>query len=744
MLGALTCVDPGWQALAKLAAQVCIVPFVVVFVLCITTWWAEVWASRQPDSALNLHCPSLPQSQASLITAYTPDTRALVASSHCVMLDWAAFALMPLSPMKVEWKMSLARHRLSRIEIAKHRLAKSSWHSQASLTPDTDLHVESLASAELPAARSRMRSSVDILESTPATPWNPSNDVIEVVEAVGITARSAAVAGYSKRGVVTDVHDIADEVAMQAGHNDCPPGAANSSFPEVQILASSITKAQERCFDGRRCLAWACGSYAGSHMRRIVVVAAVAEIAYWTSMMTASPTPQTILGIAALSTLTWTLSILLLLVVVWYWVRIARSAKRLRYVKAQQELRDAEMAGSSIAWDSGRVSGGLAAPFDATADPYAAAVLGLVTFVFIGIATGGIIASLTNAADHVQCRARGQALAVTNRSNTNAPLQDSGCGIPAFPGVVHSAIVVIGLMLVGAVASNAGNALGESFRCQVTIAWQRASTHVARHAWSLHSQISSSGSMVRNNTAGSAMKQHSPPGSILSLPIATPNLTTANTAVATGALGPARAATEAGPVLLNDTSREKRPPPQGHIPVIDSPGDHPRVTLPGRSWSAGSAMVDSVATAPAAASGRPPDALISSCSARLGTMPLHNLPGRTSQLVREARRRADLLARIRLRIRLFVTTITILGLSRLADALALSMQGHLGQLLLFSLAGIQVFLRFVILLTATIASTSPSSLDAIGRALCLCCRNTAVSRIAPVASSAANSLAGSV
>jgi hypothetical protein len=471
-----------------------------------------------------------------------------------------------------------------------------------------------------------------------------------------------------------------------------------------------------------------CGPYAASHVRRLVVAAAAVDAMYMFLVALAAPSQALIVVAAALSTIGWLMLIAIILVVVWYWVRLARSTKRLRYVQGQQALRDSLMTGLSLAWDSGRVSGGLAAPFDATSDPYAPAVLGFTLTVYGIMSVAGITASLSNAVRHADC------VSMARPGNASVPaLPAAGCELPAYPGVSHAAVIVIGLMLVGAAASNAAGALKSTLRQHVTNAKKRAARYVARHIWSMQLRHNASSGTVsrpsqRPASSESAGRMDSMASSFAIPPSMTAKVPTTETAVS-GVMGVARDAAQAH---LYRHESERLSPLQVQARMVALPKTSSMViamTSMGRSASAASVMKR--VPSRGAHLSEPPDRLVASCVDRVDDMPLEEMPRRVTSAVREARRWRAVLARLESRVRTFLALIAVLSVLGIVDALMLSFMGNVAQVSFFIFRGIKALVRVYILLMATLAATSEATVQRFSRLACPCRRSTSRSQVSP-------------
>jgi len=206
--------------------------------------------------------------------------------------------------------------------------------------------------------------------------WNINLDEVEAAEVSGVTSRSAVLPVddilNGEGGFLRAVWQSESETSTAIGSGQ----QSAAGLPDLRVLASPETR-RPRCFVGSR---WrcACGHTAAGHLRRVVGLAAVFESLLWLEpfgTLTGSSWGRTAGTITSVAVRT--LTTLAVVVIAWYWVRIARSAARLRSIHERTRLRDVGLVGASHMWIKGISTGGLAAPFDATADPHARSILAL-------------------------------------------------------------------------------------------------------------------------------------------------------------------------------------------------------------------------------------------------------------------------------------------------------------------------------------------------------------------------------
>jgi len=287
--------------------------------------------------------------------------------------------------------------------------------------------------------------------------WDPCTDDIEAAEAIGVTSRSAIEAeGESEDGGFLGTLQRQNSLPEQCKEAMRDGGTS----PKIRVVANKAQlKAQSRIYGP--CMRRTFGATAGAAKRRLVTCSALVEtVRFAIVAFSSSTSPALLAAIALLSSISWTLITWLALITVWYWVRLARSSSRLFTIHSEVAKRNSGMAGSSVTWDSSRRSSGLAAPFDATADPFAGSILCAMVGVFATLCITGAAASLINMRAHVECLALGEAHA----GNSSLIGAAAVCQRPAYPGTAHASVVSVGLILLALASANAGSALLRRFR----------------------------------------------------------------------------------------------------------------------------------------------------------------------------------------------------------------------------------------------------------------------------------------
>ncbi|KAA0157411.1 hypothetical protein FNF31_05757 [Cafeteria roenbergensis] len=279
--------------------------------------------------------------------------------------------------------------------------------------------------------------------------WDPATDDVEAAEAVGITSHSPASAAIN-------MQPLASELASANDGLEGLPGSGLGGEP-VQVVAAGSAGAP-RCRLYGPCMRRWCGATAAGNLRRATALALLSDVLYNALVLViSSANDSTVATVAAMESLSWLANMWIVLIILWYWVRLSRSASRLRTIHHNIGLRNSGMVGQSNSWLTHRTSGGLAAPLDATADPYAGSVLLIVATVAAAGGVAGTVAALSNALAHVGCDA------LTGPPEEHAA-HSKHCQVKAFPGMTHASTVSIGYFFVAIAAANAGSALLARFR----------------------------------------------------------------------------------------------------------------------------------------------------------------------------------------------------------------------------------------------------------------------------------------
>lgn len=448
MLGYATCFDEMWRQWTFVSALVAMVLFSAVLVLLLTTWAIDARRARSCKEAREQGkrrpSLSLPATHQGLLLAYTPDTRAIVASSRACFLEWTAFAIMPQSPMTTEVA-----------NMARSTAAMTAEHPRRRSSEEREL--PALGEVRSPGSQSNgMRSqSVKFHHRrvrrlmTRNNIWDPATDDVEAAEAVGITSHSPA-------SVAINMQPLASELASANDGLAGLPASGLGSEP-VQVVAADKAGAPGFRLYGPCMRRWF-GATAAGNLRRATTLAVFSDVLYNLLVLAiSSANLTTVATVAAVESLTWLANMWIVLIILWYWLRLSRSASRLRTIHHNIGLRNSGMVGQSNSWRTYRTSGGLAAPLDATADPYAGSVLLIVATVAIAGGVAGTVAALSNALDHIGCDA------LTESPEEHAA-HGKHCQVKAFPGMTHASTVSIAYFLIAIAAANAGSSLLARFR----------------------------------------------------------------------------------------------------------------------------------------------------------------------------------------------------------------------------------------------------------------------------------------
>lgn len=406
---------PGDSELA-LGASCC---FGCVLVLALVSW---LLAACERDAGgeregLRRRRPSLtlPLTQRRMLTTFTPDTRAIVASSRAVLLGWTAFVIVPQSPIPLE---------LAELTRKASQHARSWGNGMAASAPGASAQGAShdTASRAAPSgpktrtpgpAQSKSFSLAAEVMGQDAE-WDPNADATEAVEAEGVTSRSriASVAAPAAPGVeesvLSTIHRTTSMASFANGGTVVGGGQPAQRVRVVLRAPDGAGKSPGSGCYGQR-MRQACGNTAAGHSRRAVILVSLSA-GLWGILACCldGDRPQwaawvvgTLWGIG------WAGFLWLCSVFVWYWTRLARSARRLRTIHEIVRLRDMGMVGDGSLWSENRQAGGLAGPFDATADPYAVSLLSFWGTVGAVMAVALISSSIAAELELAACAANG-------------------------------------------------------------------------------------------------------------------------------------------------------------------------------------------------------------------------------------------------------------------------------------------------------------------------------------------------
>lgn len=375
--------QPGDSELA-LGASCC---FGCILVLALASW---LFAACERDAGgeregLRRRRPSLtlPLTQRRMLTTFTPDTRAIVASSRAVLLGWTAFVIVPQSPIPLELA-ELTRKASQHARSWGNGMAASASGPSASAASHDAAGRGRPVSPETrtpgPAKTQSFSLAAEVMGQD--AEWDPNADATEAVEAEGVTSRSriASVAPPAAPGVEESVlSTIHRTTSMASFANSGAVVGGGQPAQRVRVVLrvpDGAGKSPSSGCYGQR-MRQACGSTAAGHSRRAVLLVSLSagmwgvlacfldgDRPYWAAWL-----------IGILWGISWAGFLWLCSVFVWYWTRLARSARRLRTIHEIVRLRDMGMVGDGSLWSENRQAGGLAGPLDATADPYAVSLL---------------------------------------------------------------------------------------------------------------------------------------------------------------------------------------------------------------------------------------------------------------------------------------------------------------------------------------------------------------------------------